>query len=68
MVTIWHDPLWSTPDGNAPPSTPLCGFANEFCPPVIEGNVNSSDTSDHSLLQTCIDESKNVATNVWILK
>ncbi|XP_055995313.1 atrial natriuretic peptide receptor 1-like [Ostrea edulis] len=39
MVTIWHDPLWATPDGNPPPSIPLCGFANEFCPPSIEDNT-----------------------------
>ncbi|XP_056020479.1 atrial natriuretic peptide receptor 1-like [Ostrea edulis] len=45
MVTIWYDPLWATSDGNAPLSTPLCGFVYEFCPPIIEDNTVTTTVS-----------------------
>ncbi|XP_061188583.1 atrial natriuretic peptide receptor 1-like [Saccostrea echinata] len=36
---LYKSTLWLTKDGEAPPSTPPCGFSNEFCPPIIKDHT-----------------------------
>lgn len=39
LFTLWENNLWLTSDGLAPPSTPVCGFSNENCPPLVKDHT-----------------------------